>query len=51
MGRPAFDEAGFFLFGVEYAANSYRNSDVRDLRNDEWSGGRSEGQNGIRFGY
>jgi hypothetical protein len=39
------------LLGLQLNNHSYDNATVRNLRYDEWPGGRSGTQNGIRFEY
>jgi hypothetical protein len=39
------------LFGFQLKDKSYDNATVKNIRYEEWSGGRNGTQNGIRFDY
>jgi len=39
------------LFGLTYGHKKFKNDSIKALRYEEWSGGRSGRQNGVRFSY
>jgi hypothetical protein len=39
------------LFGFTFSNSEYDNTDVKDLRYEEWAGGKAGTQNAIRFQY